>query len=610
MSVISLRNDIFIFINKCCNGISTFGAACWCVIKNGCFCLAITIILVPHTAFTLTQPEIDAAQRQAEIIQRNSLEPLLLDQAEKRRAFERVEGMDTKPLRSKIDLPTISAPCRKNSKVIITGAPRLSALVRESISKNFTGLCLESGDTERVIGDIERILGEITNYYIDQGFVTTRAYLPPQDLSKGDLEILVIEGVVEKVSIDDNNAGSVSIGNAFTGIEGNVLNMRDLEQGIDQLNRLASNNAQLDIQPGAEAGQSIIVVHNQPSSRFHFNVSTDNQGSKSTGKVQTAIQATADNLLGFNDMVSITHKETTPGSWGTKFSVSDSLNFSVPFGRKTLSLGVSKSHYFSPLTVASRRVLTTSGNNQSVNGRIDNVIYRNQSTRVTLAGSITAKKANNYLDGQYLSVSSRSLTVLDLESSLTTGFAGGSLTLDLGIANGLKNLGAMNDPLNLPVSAPRAQFQKLKFGFNFSRPFSLRGMDASFNSRMTSQSSEVALYGSEQISIGGISSVRGFVKNTLSGDNGYYLRNEFSVTPTWKIGEQKIASRLYLGYDTGEVRNIIPGVPQGRLSGVTLGISSSWGNFSLDLFNSRALTLPSNMLKEGSQTWALVSYKF
>ena len=309
-------------------------------------------------------------------------------------------------------------------------------------------------------------------------------------------------------------------------------------------------------------------------------------------------------------MVSMTHKETTPGSWGTKFSVSDSLNFSVPFGRKTLSLGVSKSHYFSPLTVASRRVLTTSGNNQSVNGRIDNVIYRNQSTRVTLAGSITAKKANNYLDGQYLSVSSRGLTVLDLESSLTTGFAGGSLTLDLGIANGLKNLGAMNDPLNLPVSAPRAQFQKLKFGFNFSRPFSLRGMDASFNSRMTSQSSEVALYGSEQISIGGISSVRGFVKNTLSGDNGYYLRNEFSVTPTWEIGEQTIASRLYLGYDTGEVRNIIPGVPQGRLSGVTLGISSSWGNFSLDLFNSRALTLPSNMLKEDSQTWALVSYKF
>ena len=604
------NNNIFIFLDKFSGVISSLGLGCRFMVRNICFCLPGIIILMPHTAFAVTEPETVAAQHRAEITQRSGLGPLLLDQAENRPGVARVEAMGAKPLKAEIETPVLVAPCRDDSKINITGAPKLSVLVRESISSKFTGLCLESGDIERIVGDIERILGEITSYYINQGFVTTRAYLPPQDLSKGDLEILVVEGVVEKVSIDDNNAGSVSIGNAFTGIEGNVLNLRDLEQGIDQLNRLASNDAQLDIQPGAEAGQSIIVVRNEPTSRFHFNISTDNHGSKSTGKVQTAFRATADNLFGFNDMVSATHKETTPGSWGTKFSLSDSVNFSVPFGRTTLSLGTSRSQYFSQLRARSGSVFTTSGNNKTINGRLDNVIYRNQSERMTLAAAITAKKASNYLDGQYLSVSSRGLAVLDLETSITTAIAGGSLTLDIVIASGLKSLGAMNDPVDLPVSAPRAQFQKINLGFNFSRPFSLRGMDAVFNSKLTTQSSEVALYGSEQISIGGIGSVRGFVQNTLSGDNGYYLRNEFSVTPTWKIGEKVIGSRLYVGYDTGEVRNIIPGVPQGRLSGITFGTSSSWDNFSVDIFNSRAVSLPSNMTKEPYQTWVLVSYEF
>ncbi|WP_459203379.1 POTRA domain-containing protein, partial [Pseudomonas fragariae (ex Marin et al. 2024)] len=41
------------------------------------------------------------------------------------------------------------------------------------------------------------MLKVITDHYLEKGLVTTRAYLPQQDLSTGDLQVLVIEGKLE-----------------------------------------------------------------------------------------------------------------------------------------------------------------------------------------------------------------------------------------------------------------------------------------------------------------------------------------------------------------------------------------------------------------------------
>lgn len=558
---------------------------------------------MPMFAVAQTQADIEAAQRQAEIIQHQEQERLRRDQEEARRRAERVDGMDTKSLQPKIEAPVIGAPCREIRGITINGAPNLSASVRKRITDEFSGRCLN-------VGDIERILAEITRHYIDRGYITTRAYLPPQDLSKGHLEILVIEGVVEKIMIEDGNANSISIGNVFPGIEGGLLNLRDLEQGIDQINRLASNSAQLDIQPGEKPGASSVVVHNQPRTPFHFNASVDNQGSASTGATQTGLTASVDSLLGFNEMFSATHRESTPGDPGHKYSESNSLNFSIPFGYTTLSMGTSRSRYVSTIRVPSGLELVSSGNNKTDNVRLDRVMYRDQSTRASLAATITTKQSRNYLAEQFLGVSSRNLTVLDLDGNLNTGFAGGVLSLDLGYAQGLEAMGALRDPSFLPDWAARAQFGKAKFGFNYAIPFKLFNKDASFTSQLVGQKAKDTLYGSEQISIGGLYSVRGFVSNILSGDDGYYWRNEISVRQPLVIGSATVSTRFYAGYDTGEVRNRTPNIPQGRLAGMVAGLSANWQGATWDFFNTRPLTLPATMTKESSQTWFRVAYSF
>ena len=74
------------------------------------------------------------------------------------------------------------------------------------------------------------------------------------------------------------------------------------------------------------------------------------------------------------------------------------------------------------------------------------------------------------------------------------------------------------------------------------------------------------------------------------------------------IGDQTLMSRIYAGYDIGEVYNIAPNLPEGRLTGMAVGISTNWNGFEWDLFNTRPLTLPSFMTKESNQTWFQISH--
>ncbi|MDN3719644.1 POTRA domain-containing protein [Roseibium salinum] len=51
---------------------------------------------------------------------------------------------------------------------------------------------------------LEQIFGlvrDTTNLYVDAGYVTSRAYLPEQDLSTGTLRIQVVEGRIEQVQL-------------------------------------------------------------------------------------------------------------------------------------------------------------------------------------------------------------------------------------------------------------------------------------------------------------------------------------------------------------------------------------------------------------------------
>ena len=539
------------------------------------------------------------AARQADVLQRQNLERIQRDIESARPPERAPSGADTAAPAPPVDAAAAGAGCHPVSRIVIRDAPNLPAAVRLQIDADFTGRCV--GKLQ-----IEAMLAEITKSYIDRGYITTRAYLPPQDLSSGQLDLLVMEGRVENVVLDDGARSSIRAAGVLPRA-GDLLNLRDLEQGIDQVNRLASNNARLDLRPGSEPGMTEVRVLNTPSRPYRASISGDNHGPESTGRSQLAFAFTGERLLGWNELLLYTHRRSQPNEAPGRDSASDSLYAAVPFGYTSASFSASRSRFVSTVVTPGGLPLRFRGSGRSDSLRLEQVLRRDRGSRWTLGASLTSKDARNYLADEFLAVSSRALTVLDIDASVASALHGGVLTAELGYARGLKLGGALRDPAGLPGYAPHAQFGKARLGFSYLLPFRARGLDAQFSTQFSAQHAQHVLYGSEQILIGGIYSVRGFSENTLSGDHGWISRNELSVLPVLALGPARLPLRVYAALDAGGVSDRHGGLQKGRLAGMALGVSGSWNGCTFDVFHARPLSQPDSFRREAAQTWFRIS---
>ncbi|MDM0032332.1 ShlB/FhaC/HecB family hemolysin secretion/activation protein [Variovorax sp. J22P271] len=561
--------------------------------------LTLPLLWVAATAHS--QVDLREIDRQNQVFERQQQE-LLRQQQERALQQPPRQGTDLRPTEPQITVPDLGVKCRDIREIRITGAALLPDAVRQALVRDFSNRCLG-------VSELEAILATLTKSYIDRGFITTRAYLPAQDLRTGVLEITVIEGSIERFELQQSgrNDSSTSIRGAFPARPGDLLNLRDLEQGIDQLNSLASNSATLDLQPGTRPGDSVVVVRNQTSFPVNLFATYDNLGTPSTGRDAASATVSFDSLLGLNEVIAITRRQSVPND-SEHNSNSTALHAAVPFGYNTFSFDASESNYVNTLQLPSGQKLASEGTTSTQSLLADRVVYRDQATRLSLSGRLTTQDSRNFLGGEYLAVSSRKLSPFDVGLAGFTQAAGGVFNGRVAYVRGLSILGALEDPDRLPGDLPHAQFNKFTLDLGFNRRFDIADRPLLLSSQFSGQHSNDTLYGSQQILIGGPGSVRGSMLNTLSGDSGYYLHNDVSLPWQTTLGGQPITGRVYAGYDFGSVSNRPPGVPSGSMSGVTLGVALQWRGLSADLFASRAAHLPGGMPSEGTLYSIRLSY--
>lgn len=537
-----------------------------------------------------------AAAQQAERLQRET---------EERIRRQREQDLQSQQPPARLELPAqerrrrVSETCRDIRTVSIEGVNLLKPDRVHAIAAAYEGRCLG-------VAEIENLLADVTAAYIRKGYAAARAYLPAQDLATGTLRVEVEEGRVERIVIEDGGANSINVATVAPFVEGAPLNLRDLEQALDQINRLGSNRAQLDILPGSEPGASVVQFSNQPSRRLRAGVSFDNHGQKATEKHQLGANLGLDNPLGLNDFISVTHRRSQPYDGQRKGTYLTNISYVVPFGYSTVSLSGSRSRYNSVITPTTEEYRTY-GDSRTYTGRVDHVLVRGQTTQWRMSGMLTNKIAENYLAGALLDVSSRELTVLDIDTSLSTRFQGGAFHMDFGVARGTPMFGSMEDPAGLPVDAPRAEFLKFKYGLGYFRPFAFASRDWSWNAQFSGQHANDVLYGSEQFSIGSLYTVRGFGEDSLSGDHGHYLRNDLSVNqPVVLPGGRDALLRPYIGLDHGKVWGRKVGSFTGKLTSASVGFSFYYRNVSFDLVHAHPIDKPEfNRDLDGSTYFSL-----
>lgn len=554
------------------------------------------------SAIAQSQADIERAQREASRLQREEQDRL-------RRELEQQRKNAAPP--AQIEIPTPPPPrgrgegCVQADVIEIEGAANLSASVRERLIAPYLGRCLG-------VRDIEQLLGAVTADYLERGFSTTRVYVPSQEgVAKGVLKLMVVEGVVEDIIIDDEGRERISTLTAFPMTVGRPFNLRDFEQGLDQINRLPSNSATMDIQPGQSEGASVIVVKNRPKKPVSLSLSTDNQGSTTTGRTKGNAALTFEGLMGLNDLVSVSSGRSAPyyngkGPHG-KESNTNSVMASLPFGYSLLTASLSKSDY--KTTIQGGEPISTEGRTDTTSLVLDHVLARGADYKIGGSMGLTHKDTKTWIMNQISSTSSRRLTVLDVGLNGNTGLLGGVVNGTFGYSRGLHAMGALFDQSDLPDTAPRAQFNKLSYGAGWSRPFDVEGHKASFSTQFSGQHGMHVLYGSEQFSVGGLSSVRGYHDTSLAGDRGWYLRNDLSVTEPFSYEGIEGTVKPYVGYDIGKILWRY-GNAGGTITGMAVGVTVSVDRFSLDLMTVRALMRSGQLDREPATTFAKFTTTF
>lgn len=530
--------------------------------------------------------------RSDQIIENQQLERLHEDQERALRALPPPGGADLDAMAPQVTVPQIDAPCREIREVRIGGnAERVPDELRARMQHAFAGRCLG-------VAELESILAELTRSFIQRGYITTRAYLPPQDLRSGRLEVTVIDGVIERYDVDSERPHAIWPPGVFPANPGELLNLRDLENAIEQINRLASNDARLELQAGSAPGQTVVVVRNRATRPVHLLASLDNLGTAATGRNSLSATVTFDSLLGANELIALTRRQSVFPLEGGHRSDATALYAQMPYGYNLFSAQVARSGYVNTVTLRSGRRVKVEGRTDVLGLGAERIVYRSQFSKVLFSARLTAQAGKTWLAGQALRVSSRDFTFVDIGVQTTNAVLGGTFTGRLGMVQGLAALGAFHDPPGLPKDAPHAQFNKLTLSLGYGRRLQVAGRALSVTSQFTGQYANDTLYGTQQILIGGPFSVRGFQNHTLAGDHGYFVRNEVSLP--WQLSAEAARGRVYAGLDWGTVINRAPGVPSGALSGAALGAVVNWKTVSLDAFASRAIQAPVAGMREGT----------
>src|SRR5690606_36462037 len=129
---------------------------------------------------------------------------------------------------------------------------------------------------------LNQALDLIQNSIISHGYVTTRILLPQQNIASGTIQLKVIVGKVDQIQFAPGTSKRANKFNALPVKSGDILNVRDIEQGLENFKRVPTVEADFKIQPAAqrsEPGYSDLELAWQQSKPYRIHLGIDDAGS-------------------------------------------------------------------------------------------------------------------------------------------------------------------------------------------------------------------------------------------------------------------------------------------------------------------------------------------
>nr|WP_235186794.1 ShlB/FhaC/HecB family hemolysin secretion/activation protein [Serratia sp. DD3] len=495
----------------------------------------------------------------------------------------------TRPTTSLPDYPANESPCFTVNTFTLAG---------DEASRFQWALEAANGAKGRCLGSqgILLVINKVQNAILEQGYVTTRVMAQEQDLTKGVFTLMLQPGRIANIRFAEPVSYRARAWNAVPTRSGNILNLRDIEQALENFKRVPNVEADIKIVPGAQEATSDLVITWKESRPFHLSLGLDDSGSESTGKYQGSTTLSIDAPFAQNDLfyVNLGRSLFRDGPYDSR---SNTVNYTFPIGYWSFSANYNDYDYYQNIANANE-ILTYSGKSENAQFTVSRLLFRDQLHKTTLNLRGYRRHSTNAVDDIELTQQERRATGWELGLNQRSYLGDATLDANLNWRRGIGAFGALRVPEednNAGTSRPSL----VTGDISLNQPFQWASQSWRYNTSLRWQWSNQPLIPQDRLSIGGRYTVRGFDgEQNLSAEKGLIWRNELA----WKV----LASNheLYWGVDYGRVDGPAARNLAGQqLVGSAIGLRGTlWQRFSYDLFAGVPVNKPESFHTSGVTT--------
>ncbi len=451
-----------------------------------------------------------------------------------------------------------SDTCFSIREIHVTQAQILPAKPLARLIAAYEGRCLNASD-------LQALQQGMNSLALSRGLVTTRVVIPEQNLSSGILQLEVWPGHMEAATL--NSPYRMELEAALPLNNGDVLNLRALEQAIDNLNRLESLQASVELRPSEKPGGSITAFTVNRLQPWHLAAVWDSEAMEQHPVNTVRASLTLDSPLKLADRLIVGANATVRGT-EVDNAYGSSIDYDVPIGWWRMAVGADQFEYQNPIT-SGLTTFVSSGKSQSIRAEVSRVVWRDNKHRLNIALLGKQRINNNYIDSIAIGVSTSRLKAMGLRADISRVAAPWVMDASLSAEQGEARTLAMPSPVDADysrvIAITRLQYHWKKSSLSWS---------------VSGQWSDSILSPSEQFALAG--NVKGFSPLSLNAATGMASRIEWArpFFFDWK-GFKTI--RPQIGVELGFSPAASGNISEEQLTAVTMGVIAPWKKVLMQL---------------------------
>ncbi len=376
--------------------------------------------------------------------------------------------------------------------------------------------------------DIKALIDKINRSYIINDYVTSRAYLPPQQIENGVLKIELFEGRVGEIIVKGNTWTRKSYITKRIGLEeGELFKLRVLEKSLIKFNNdhydYTKNPLSLKakLAPGKTQGTTDIIVDTNDPLPFHITGIFDNAGRDTIGLLRGGVTGAVDSLTGNRDRL------YGGGYFGRSTQIAFA-DYNIPVNKYGTRVGASFAYNHINVVTGPFKPFDISGTAFVYTGYVTHPLINRPDMSLSTYTAGNYKRSKTYFT-----------EVPIFDTSVYSGTQG--ITLRKDTKRGIWYTGHYVTVGYYDTEASHDVYYKYEGNLTRLHDFG-HGIIGQF--RASGQmASDKTLPWIEQYQIGGISNVRGYSEGVLIGRSGFFLSGEL-ITPIpfmpKKVGTEKL----------------------------------------------------------------------